>query len=52
MHGIQLLVLRSGIGDPPPPTAVSRAELPPVSTTQRSLLLYGTLLAVLYAVFA
>src|SRR5450755_3834823 len=41
----------SGIADPPPPAAVSRAELPRVITTQRQLVLYGTLLAVLYSVF-
>jgi hypothetical protein len=45
--GIHLLVLRSGIADPPPPTAVSRAELPRIVTIQRGLVLYGTLLAVL-----
>lgn len=49
--GIHLLMLRSGIADPPPPAAVSRAELPRVITTQRQLVLYGTLLAVLYSVF-
>jgi hypothetical protein len=48
--GIHLLMLRSGIADPPPPTAVTRAELPRVSTTQRQLVLYGTMLAVLYSV--
>jgi hypothetical protein len=48
--GIHLLMLRSGIADPPPPASVSQAERPQVVTTQRQLVLYGTLLAVLYSV--
>jgi hypothetical protein len=47
--GIQLFLLRSGIADPLAPSAVSRAELPPVVTTRRQVALYGILLAVGYA---
>lgn len=47
--GIMMLVLRRGMGDPPAPLAVSRAELPPVTSIWPQVAVYGSLAAAVYA---